>query len=262
MSYSPVGQYIDLLLKNKRPSYIETGSRGYWVRSLRRLLAYHGYDNIDYVNPEIAVPDSFDDDTQEAVYDFQASNGLGYDGEVGPETWAWLGCWDTLDIGERTLAVARREFLSHAREIGGNNRGKFVEKYLRATGYQSVAWCVAFATWCACVASGDSLKHTQENERLSSSRLVRAAGKKNLFTLSSVMAQPGDFVIIKGGPTGWRHTALLQKIAGNYAYVIEGNVRGGDTDEPRYRVWGSRDAVKHGRYTLDKVAFVQQPEQV
>ena len=253
MSYDAVEQYIGLLLKNKRPPEIGALSTGFWVRLLHRLLAWHGYLSASYLDAETPVPNAYDVVLQGAIEMFQRKCGLVPDGICDAQTWAWLACKDMDSVGERTLVYARLEFLEHAREFGGNNKGEYIEKYLRGTGLQGVAWCVAFATWCAIQANGGKKVW---KERLSSSRLIKEAKKTDRFRHSSQNVRPGDIVVLSGGPTGWKHTVLLQRIEGQYAYVIEGNVRGGDTDEPRYRLPGSRDAVRHGRYALNKVAFV------
>jgi hypothetical protein len=255
--YNPIDQYIDLLLQNKRPTEVTAGVSGFWVRMLHRLLAEHGYLSQDYLDAETKVPSDYDVILQKAIEMFQRKCGMTPDGICGPQTWAWLACADFNSPGERALVAARREFFDGAREIGGNNKGRYVKEYLRGTKYDSVAWCVAFATWCICTANKRSLTHEAfKHERLSSSRLVKGANDSGNFMYSSMDARPGDIVVIAGGKTGWKHTTLLQKIKGVYAYVIEGNVRGGDTIDPRYRIPGTRDAVRHGKYPLSQVAFI------
>lgn len=58
-----------------------------------------------------------------------------------------------MTIGERAVRYAEREAKLGAREIGGNNKGPWVKKYLNANHpedehCEGLAWCVAFFCWC------------------------------------------------------------------------------------------------------------------
>lgn len=45
--------------------------------------------------------------------------------------------------------IAIGEYANNAREIGGNNRGEFVRKYLKSAGFgEGAPWCAAFTYWC------------------------------------------------------------------------------------------------------------------
>lgn len=56
-------------------------------------------------------------------------------------------------IGEIALRYALEEMRDGAREVGGNNQGPWVEKYLNAqhperTSHRGEPWCAAFWSWC------------------------------------------------------------------------------------------------------------------
>jgi hypothetical protein len=254
-----------LALLKQRPPLVRRGSRGFWVEFLSELLAERGQ-----LEPASAqVQSEFTNELERAVIAAQSSFGIAPDGEVGPVTWSWLGCRDTNDQGELALVFARQEAYRHAREIGGNNSGAYVEKYLAGTGMLRVPWCVAFASWCYRQTCGMSQSAPVLSERLSSSRLVREGSDKTAIISfadgrfyrtaggSSTVCEappPGCFTVVRGGPTGYRHTALLQSVAEDTAHVWEGNVR------PRKWIPWQRDAVRPGSYRLEDVVFVQLSE--
>jgi peptidoglycan hydrolase-like protein with peptidoglycan-binding domain len=75
---------------NGCPSTVQYGSSGTWVTALQfRLnsLIAQGYFSDVYLSTD----GSFGHHTQLTVKDFQASQGLSNDGQVGPQTWTALG---------------------------------------------------------------------------------------------------------------------------------------------------------------------------
>ena len=201
-----------------------------------------------------------------AIRDFQAQAGITADGICGPETWSHLAKRDG-SPGERTVQVALQEAYSGAREIGGNNRGEWVERY---GGKQwKYPWCVKFAVWCYERGRNYFLSFHEEHipadpwgnlwsPRASSSALVKW-GQENNYHWGRPCAPhtgecvcPGDtFVVVKGGRTGYKHTALLLDIDGDDIWVVEGNVR------PRKWMPWQRDVVRVGKYKAPQVVFVQ-----
>jgi hypothetical protein len=64
-------------------------------------------------------------------------------------------------VGDQALAYALQEARTGAREIGGNNLGPWVEKYLNAEHPHRVThveepWCAAFLCWCWMHAARDA----------------------------------------------------------------------------------------------------------
>jgi hypothetical protein len=187
-----------------------------------------------------------------------------------------------MQLARLTLEVALTELGNGAGEVGSNNRGPHVAKYMGAEG---LPWCVGFATWCykqACTQLGLARLLT---ERWSSSRLAsqaRALGlliepgdvcsggnlneqRRGEAPSSPVVDQlktgrdrartlryetdddetddantgrchghtqplPGHFFILRGGPTGYRHTGIIRELCygadGRLVSIatIEGNV--------------------------------------
>jgi Putative peptidoglycan binding domain len=140
-------------------------SQGEDVRTLTRLLVERGYLTV-----ETTV---FDSRVRSAVEEFQArhvdSRGhpLQVDGKVGELTWWALRHADNTEIlstpvdvkfvtlspggspgGRAALEAAIQEMSSGAREIGANNSGPWVEKYLNAILSPPANWCAGFVSWC------------------------------------------------------------------------------------------------------------------
>ena len=61
---------------------VKIGSTGDDVKALQQLLVKHGY--------QVGIDGIFGSSTEAAVKRFQAANGIGADGIVGPKTWAAL----------------------------------------------------------------------------------------------------------------------------------------------------------------------------
>lgn len=212
-------------------------------------------------------------DKDEAIEDFQRKVGIEVDGICGPQTWSYLAKRDD-SPGERTVQVALKEAYSGAREIGGNNRGKWTDKYFDSVkmGIFNTYWCVAYAMYCyqsqhsrtvpkyPWILTGD-FRDRLRSPRLSSSALVKW-GQENYYNWGRPYAahtqecvKPGDtFVVVKGGRTGYKHTALLLDVDGDDIWVIEGNVR------PRKWMAWQRDIVRVGKYKASQVVFVQPEE--
>lgn len=158
------------------PATLKKGARGPDVSALQRLLTERGYT--------VAVDGIFGTGTYQAVRAFQSQNldqhglPLLIDGKVGPLTW-WSNTHPKPDvqpysavdftqmppseaggsaIGRAALSAAIRELKAGAGEVGGNNRGPWVKKYLAPAGLpEGNPWCASFVTWCFLAASGNNL---------------------------------------------------------------------------------------------------------
>ena len=262
--YDPIAQLLSL---PKAPPALQEGSTGWAVRLLSRLLAAQGVAEKDWLAEGIPVPAIYTPFVKALTRSFQILAGIEADGACGPETWAWLGCRRFKDLGEVTMVYARAEAYSGAREIGGNNRGPWVLKYVGWEG-QAAQWCAGFGTWCiaqACkrLGLGAIIRWSNKN---SSSMIARDADEhrrlihpSRAFSFSAggkrvhaLMAQPcrGDLALRLGGKTGCQHTTLLDHIDGETAFVWEGNVR------PRKWIPMQLDAVRPGSYPLSQMVFV------
>lgn len=264
MAYNPL---IDLRQRTKRPpAKLESGDRSWWVRWLRRALQKHGFMEADY-----PVDDYFDIHTRDCLQAFQVLRQIVGDGVLGPVSLShlavpsarlvapnndlqWVSTRD--DIGYETYRRGLEEAFKGAREIGGNNKGVWVQKYM---GQEGLPWCVAFATWCYRTACGFIATPRKYDETWSSSRLWQEARDKGLNWICQYPAQAetGDFVLVRGGTTGHKHTAIFSHTSNGDVWVVEGNARGGEWMKPHYRVPFTRDAVRIGKYPARAVDIVK-----
>ena len=222
---------------------LRKGDRGPQVREMQRLLVEKGFLTDEEVSG------TFDQETYRAVRTFQSQNldengqPLVVDGKVGELTW-WslhhpkpsLTPPSAVDFtvmppasaggsvsGRAALAAAIDELRMHAGEIGGNNRGPFVRKYLNGLAAEGDPWCAGFVSYCFsrqpspmpfqyCVGARDILRQFQRKGW---------AQPPN----SGYLPQPGDIVV------WWRdqlsstkgHIGLVHQLRGGFLYTIEGN---------------------------------------
>ena len=111
-------------------------------------------------------------------------------------------------------------------EHGGNNRGVVVEAMLKhAGGRPGQPWCCAFVDFVyewACELCG---VQPLLDPGLSCSALVRQAKKKGLLLEDLRQAQPGDLLVLKGGPTGYKHVGIIVEppVEKGRVVTVEGN---------------------------------------
>lgn len=144
---------------------LRPGDIGDGVRALQSAL-----NTALAIDPPLTVDGHFGPTTMEAVYAFQSSSvgpdgrPLTVDGVAGSVTWWALLTEDQsgafidrprvrmgvarCGLGKKVAMVAAGELAHRAREIGENNAGEWVEKYLAPLGLVSAPWCSGFASWC------------------------------------------------------------------------------------------------------------------
>ena len=225
---------------------LRKGSHGEEVKSLQRKLTQRGYP--------VVVDGDFGQVTYKAVRAYQSqnvdSNGrpLVVDGVVGPLTWWSLtnpkpdivppGNFDYLSIpsaraggskiGRAALQQAQGELRAGAGEIGGDNRGPFVKRYLAPAGLdEGNAWCAAFVSWCfleTCDGAQDKMPFRYDPSARS---LLKQFEKKGWAILpqSDFLPGSGDLVFWwREKLTGWTgHVGLVHSLQNGYLYTIEGN---------------------------------------
>lgn len=225
---------------------LKKGSQGVLVKELQEILRELDYD--------LPVTSLFDEATYKAVRNFQGSHldihgvPLEIDGKVGDISWWALhnprvvvtgGVVDYTRMpnasfggsatGRKALEFAIKELKAGAGEVGGNNKGPFVKKYLAPTGLsEGNAWCAAFLSWCFLQAASGNLNNMP---------FKYAAGARNVFTQLrnkgldikstniNYTPEPGDIV------TWWRvsmssgfgHIAIVHHSEDGFIYTIEGN---------------------------------------
>lgn len=226
--------------------FLKKGSQGPEVKELQNILRELDYD--------IPVTGVFDTATSNAVSNFQSShldkhnNPLEVDGKVGDLTWWALqnprskvtsGVIDYRimpDVsqggsltGRSALQFAISELKAGAGEVGGNNRGPWVKKYLSPTGLsEGNAWCAAFVSWCFLQASDGDRNKMSYNYTAGARNLYNQLKSKGLSfdsNNSNQIPQPGDIA------TWWRvsmtsglgHIGIVHHYEDGFLYTIEGN---------------------------------------
>lgn len=125
-------------------------------------------------------------------------------------------------VADGMLRIALAELARGAREIGGNNMGPWVRKYTGGREGARWPWCAAFVTWCYRRACTELELQPALAERFSSSRLYREAEARGLLTTTPA---PGCIFLVRGGPTGFRHTGIVRAVGAGYVRTVEGNAR-------------------------------------
>ena len=231
MAYDPIMQLQAL----PQPPTLRPGQDAWAVRLLRRVLSARGYGDPAWADPALApnVSADFDADLETLTRSFQRDHQLAVDGIVGPQTWAALSGsatgpapGKTSKLRETIVRIAKGLFYLGVEEHGGNNRGVVVEAMLKhAGGRPGQPWCCAFVDFVyewACEMCG---VQPLLDPGLSCSALVRQARQKGLLLEDHSKVQPGDLLVLKGGPTGYKHIGIIQSFSDGFdsAITIEGN---------------------------------------
>lgn len=220
---------------------LKKGDRGPEISELQQLLVDHGL--------QLVVDGVFGLKTHNAVRAFQTQNldpdgrPLKVDGVVGPLTW-WSLKNPKPDIegmfssnlkemppissggskwGRFALGKALGEWKAGAREIGGNNKGPWVLKYLDGRAPEGSSWCSAFVSWCFAQNPDGMLFRYNLGARSLLNALDRkgwAQKKGNEYD-----PLPGDIVVWwRVSADGWQgHVGLVHHCRNGILYTIEGN---------------------------------------
>ena len=222
---------------------LKKGDQGAEVQEVQTLLMEKGY----LINEEISGV--FDNETLRAVRLFQAQNldqhgqPLTVDGKIGELTWFSLhnpkpiiqphSAVDFMQMppaslggsarGRAALAVAIGELKAGAGEVGGNNRGRFVKKYLHGLVSEGNPWCAGFVSFCFSQnAPGMPFAYTVGARDV----LRQFKGKGWAQPPSSdYVPVPGDVVVWwrESLPSGKGHVGLVHQLSNGFLYTIEGN---------------------------------------
>lgn len=225
---------------------LKKGIQGASVTELQNMLR-----ELDYNIPVTGV---FDTATVNAVKDFQARHldkhnaPLVVDGAVGDLTmWALKNPRSKVTIsaidftimpdagfggnpiGRSALQFAIHELAEGAGEIGGNNRGPFVKKYLDPTGLsEGNSWCAAFVSWCFLQASGGNKKSMPFKYNAGARNVYNQFKQKGWNFDGSdpdKQPQPGDIVAWwrVSLPSGFGHIGIVHHFKDGFIYTLEGN---------------------------------------
>lgn len=254
---------IQQLMQLPHGALFMLGSCGERVALLKRALSEHGYGPVAWRNAAPQTGARFDERLRAAVVAFQRQHGLAPDGVVGPLTLSALTAPDppkadplallaplreaAVQAGgsgaQRAVAVARAALRLHIRETGGNNRGPTVEAIqLYAAGSTHYAWCAAFCHLCISFGFAAAQSKPPLSVGISCSSLVARAAKLNrVFELADASAgqfklgtpQPGDLLVLRGGPTHYHHVGLVVAAPrpDGVVLTIEGNTNDAGSSE-------------------------------
>ena len=125
--------------------------------------------------------------------------------------------------GRAALAAAINEMKMGAGEIGGNNLGPFVKKYLHGIVPEGNPWCAGFVSFCFSqnpagipfpytVGARNILQHFKKKDWAQSPN-------------SGYSPMPGDVVVWwrESLPSGKGHVGLVHQLHDGFLYTIEGN---------------------------------------
>jgi len=216
---------------------LKKGDQGPEVAELQRYLVERGYS--------VEIDGVFGTKNHKAVRAFQSQHldprgqPLVVDGVVGPLTWYSLtnaqprGPIDFLQMppedmggsvrGRNALAAAIVEMAAGACEIGGNNRGEWVRKYLHGLVEEGNSWCAGFVSWCF---SRDT-QGTPFRYSVGARDILRQCKSKGWAHApgEGYMPVPGDIVVWwRVNLAGWQgHVGLVHQVRDGILYTIEGN---------------------------------------
>lgn len=223
---------------------LRKGSEGSAVLAMTRILKARGH--LDRSSR------TFDYIVRRGVREFQArhvdSRGrpLVVDGIVGPLTWWALEHPDNRKIlsapvapvltripraggssrGRAALGAALGEMAAGAREVGSNNSGPWVKKYLNGILEPPANWCAGFVSWCFSQhPDGIPFRYSL------GARNIRTQFRNRgwLYDVSNNdLPEPGDIIVWwRGDPNGWKgHIGLVHHHADGIIHAVEGNKGG------------------------------------
>jgi hypothetical protein len=223
---------------------LKKGDSGQAVEDLQKLL-----QELDYNVPITGI---FDTATYNAVANFQGSHldkqgqPLQIDGKTGdltlwalqnPRTKAATGFIDYKimpdasfggsPVGRQALQVAINELKAGAGEVGGNNLGPWVKKYLDPTGLpEGNSWCAAFVSWCFLqAAGGDRQKMPFKYSAGARDVFNQFKSKGWILDNATELPAPGDVVVWwrVSLPSGFGHIGIVHHYEDGFVYTIEGN---------------------------------------
>jgi hypothetical protein len=225
---------------------LKQGDQGPEVTELQKLLTERGYP--------VEALGIFGPKTYRAARAFQSQNldqhgqPLVVDGKVGPLTWWSLTHpkpvivppsavdYGTLPppeaggsvAGRAALAAAIGELKAGAGEVGGNNCGPWVKKYLMPAGLpEGNPWCASLVSWCYLQAGGGD-KRAMPFAYCPGARNLLAEFKTKGWAygpLSGYPPQPGDIIVWwREKLSGWLgHVGFVHQVKDGMLYTIEGN---------------------------------------
>jgi hypothetical protein len=132
------------------------------------------------------------------------------------------------EIGRAALKTAILELKAGAREIGGDNCGPWVKKYLEPAGLQEGnSWCASFVSWCFFKAFGGDVNNMSFPYSSLARELLISLRKRGWTKSpdSGYYPLPGDVIIWwRVALQGWQgHAGIVHQLKDGILYTIEGN---------------------------------------
>jgi len=124
------------------------------------------------------------------------------------------------------LTIAFGEMKAGAREIGGNNMGPWVRKYMDGNEGKEWPWCAGFSLWCVKQAALPFKPPIKE--KYSSGRIGKEAKSKGWLTKDIKKVYPGCLFLVEDpdkNPSLYQHTGIVAEVGPDYIVTIEGNSR-------------------------------------
>lgn len=231
------------------------GDRGSAVKIIQEWLSLGGH--------QLRVDGDFGPATEAAVRDFQSAAGLAADGVVGEETYAKLVAPmraalapiapDGRSLGALAVEYARQHLRQHPREIGGQNRGPWVRRYMNGHEGEAWPWCAGFVCFVlrqACDALGEEMPIEAS---FSVDSLAASAMRHERFHAEPPPTRrgeitPGSVFLVRRTPTDWEHTGLVLAAEREVFRTIEGNTNDEGSREgyevcARVRGYNSKDFI-------------------
>lgn len=171
------------------------------------------------------------------------------DGDPGAKTRGAMYL-DVSAVRHPLIVCALAHLLSGAQEEGGNNRGDWVELYMRG---MKGAWCAGFVAWHIFAVYGPLIRYIR-----GAIRLTKAIAKRGeQVWLDNI--QVGDVIawVRPTGRKGTGHVGIVAHVGDDFILTIEGNAgpRG------QVRVWRYERADNYKRNGNKVVAIGRFPEE-
>lgn len=135
----------------------------------------------------------------------------------------------SVPLGEIALRYALEEVRAGAREVGGNNAGPWVEKYLNAAhpgriSHTGQPWCAAFWGWCWLQAAKETGIKLPVSYTASCTTLhIQFAALGHLLRPGGVV-RPGDAVFWDHAGDGTPdHVNMVYEVRGGVLWTVGGN---------------------------------------
>ncbi len=126
-------------------------------------------------------------------------------------------------IGRAALTVAISELNSGAKEIGGNNCGPWVKKYLNGLAQEGSSWCAGFVSYCF-AKSGLAMPF---DYTVSARDLLNQLRNKGWCynAQDNIAPEPGHIIVWwRNKPDSWQgHTGIVHHFQEGILFTIEGN---------------------------------------